>query len=445
MSNASASLDLPTPAEIIENEPMSAGQWLVIALCSLLMALDGYDVMSIALAGAGIAEEWSLSKQQLGFLLPLEFIGMAVGSIFIGSFSDNFGRRITILLCLLILTVGMGTSGYAPNFEILAASRVFTGLGIGGILAGATALSSEYSNAKYRSLAVLITAAGYTTGVYLVSKVAGPILIDYDWRVIFKLGALISLFFLPVFAILAPESIGFLDRKGKPDSDQRISRTLVRIGRSDSFRRRQLNDQVVQTSIKNLFDSRTARITTVMMICYLGNILTYYFFVKWMPPAVIDLGYSKAQGTEVLAAISLGGLFGTLTIALFSRFYPLKPLMIIALFGSAVFVALFPFFTQSLDSMSIVGGLAGFCLFAAIGGFFALFAQSFPPAVLASGAGMVLGFGRGGAVSGPWLGGILFGAGIGLMVVSPIMAMGSALASGSLLLLKKDKVEITSS
>nr|WP_197501381.1 MFS transporter [Hyphomonas sp. Mor2] len=427
--------EISSPGDIIEHAPMSINQWVVIALCTLLMALDGYDVMSIALAGAGIAEEWSLSKQQLGFLLPLEFVGMAVGSVFLGSLSDNLGRKLTIITCLVILTIGMGISGLSPNFETLAASRVFTGIGVGGVLAGATALASEYSNGKNRSLAVLITAAGYTTGVFLVSKVAGPILIEYDWRVIFQLGALISLVLIPVFALLAPESIGFLERKHHAKAKDKIARTLKKIGHSTEFSLRQQNFQPAKTDISALFKDKTARITLVMMICYLGNVLTYYFFVKWMPPAVIDLGYSEAQGTEVLAAISLGGLVGTMTMALFSKFFDLKPLMIVALFGSALSVAGFPLFTQSMSSMVWVGGIGGFWLFAAVGGFFALFAQSFPPAVLASGTGVVLGFGRGGAIVGPWSGGILFGAGMTLMVVSPIMALGSAIAGLSLFML----------
>ena len=103
-------------------------------MCLILLALDGYDVISISLAGAGIKEEWGLSQAELGFLLPLEFIGMAIGSIFIGSMSDNLGRRLTLIVCLLILTFGMGLSGIAESIGVLAISRVFTGIGIGGVL-----------------------------------------------------------------------------------------------------------------------------------------------------------------------------------------------------------------------------------------------------------------------------------------------------------------------
>ena len=199
-----------TPIEIIDQSPMRIRQWVVVAICITGMAIDGYDVMSISLAASGMSAEWGLSKAELGFLLPLEFLGMAVGLFFIGAMTDKYGRRLTFLFCLIVISLGMAASGYAPNKEVLAATRVFTGLGIGGILATGTALSSEYSNAKNRSLIVILAAGGYTFGIYLASKVAALLLTDYDWRAIFLFGAMVSAGFLPLVYFLVPESIGFL-------------------------------------------------------------------------------------------------------------------------------------------------------------------------------------------------------------------------------------------
>jgi hypothetical protein len=51
---------------------------------------------------------------------------------------------------------------------------------------------------------------------------------------------------------------------------------------------------------------------------------------------------------------------------------------------------------------------------------------------------LVLGVGRGGAVIGPWVGGILFTAGMALAPVSLIMAGGSFVAGMSLFFLARD-------
>ena len=433
-----SSQSLRRPSEILDQSPMRGRQWLVVLICILAMALDGYDVMSISLAGAGITQEWGLTKAELGFLLPLEFIGMAIGLIFIGTLTDLYGRRMVFLLCLIIITLGMAGSGYAYNMETLAASRVFTGLGIGGMMASATALSSEYSNAKNRSLTVIMVAGGYTFGIYLASQFSGMLLEGGDWRAIFTFGAWISFAFIPVVVFLVPESIGFLERRRPDGFVEKIGTTLEKIGFDESFDSSvPAAEDEEKISPMRLFEGETRRITIIMMICYLGNILTYYYFVKWMPAAVTDLGYTAVEGTRVLGMISIGGLTGSIAMAFASRLVNLKTLMIICLTGSALSVAAFPFFTSTLSMMLAAGTLAGFFLFAVIGGAFGLFAYAFPPAVLGSGVGVVLGTGRGGAVVGPWVGGLLFAGGMSLYVVSPIMAAGSFMGAIALLFLPK--------
>jgi len=111
---------------------MKIGQWYVVAICIGIMALDGYDVLSIAFAAPGITAEWGLSKATLGIILSLELVGMALGSIAMGALADTRGRRPTMLLGLIVLTIGMAIAGLAPNVYVLGATRIFTGIGIGG-------------------------------------------------------------------------------------------------------------------------------------------------------------------------------------------------------------------------------------------------------------------------------------------------------------------------
>jgi MFS family permease len=426
------------PNTLIDNAPMSIWQWLVVLICVFAMALDGYDVMSIALAAPELVKEWGLTKVQTGFILPLEFLGVAIGAIFIGMMSDFFGRRFVILLCLLIMSCGMLISAYSPDFIVLGISRVVTGMGIGGILASATAMSSEFSNKKNRSLAVILVAGGYTLGIFLASKFAGLILEQSDWRAIFEYGAYFSLIFIPIVWFLVPESVALQERRNDEKSRASIRKTLNRFGIYESFECTEKIQENEKVSPGVLLKGTTGRITTVMAIFYLGNILTYYFFIKWMPPSIVDIGYSSIQGTEILATISLVGLFGSVAMAVFSRIFSLKLLMIISLLGSAVSVALFPLFTTSLEAMHLLGGIAGFWLYAVISGAFGMFSQSFAPTILASGTGLVLGLGRGGAYSGPVIGGLLFGSGMSLIFVSPIMALGSLIAAVSLFFLPKN-------
>ncbi len=119
---------------------MSARQWIVIALMVALNGLDGFDVLSSAFASPGIAAEWHISRGALGPMLSAELVGMGFGSVLLGGAADRFGRKITMLACLVIMAVGMylahAASGGVPFASIpwlfdLVIWRFLTGLGIG--------------------------------------------------------------------------------------------------------------------------------------------------------------------------------------------------------------------------------------------------------------------------------------------------------------------------
>lgn len=425
------------PLETLRYEPMGVRQWYVVAICIGIMALDGYDVLSIAFAAPGITAEWDISKATLGVVLSLELMGMAIGSILMGALADSRGRRPTLLLGLVILTVGMVIAGIAPNVYVLGAARVFTGIGIGGLLAAATATSSDFCNDKNRSLAVVLVAGGFAFGVYLGATFLAPLLREFDWRVTFYLGAFLSLIFIPLVYFFVPETVTFIERKRPDDALERIQKIMRRLGHlvPDSLPSREARE-AEPIGMASLFKSGLAPITCILLFAYFGNVGTYYYFVKWIPTIVSDLGYSASQATTVLGVISLGGVIGSLTLSIIARFIPIRPLMALCLISAAMGVAMFPYFTETLGSMKLVGFITGLFIFAAISGFFGLFAVSFPSSLLGSGSGLVLGVGRGGAVLGPMIPGFLFAAGMVLENIAIIMAGGSFLAGVAVLFLR---------
>ncbi|MDO7836733.1 MFS transporter [Sphingobium sp. HBC34] len=409
----------------LDEAPMGRLQVAAIILCILLNALDGFDVLAISFASPGIAAEWGIDRAQLGLVLSMELIGMAVGSVLLGNLADRIGRRPTILGCLIIMAVGMGAATQAWGVVSLSIIRLATGLGIGGMLACTNAMVAELANARSRSLAVAIMAAGYPVGAILGGSVASHLLVGGDWRDIFLFGGIVTGIFLPIALWLLPESIGFLLQKRPADALTRINRILGRMGHLPVHALPPPDEAAPKASFAALFAPGLARTTILLTLAYFCHIMTFYFILKWVPKIVVDMGFAPSAAGGVLVWANVGGLLGSLILGALSWRLPVRGLVMIAMVASTIMVTLFGQGQTTLAGLSLVAAMVGFCTNAAVVGLYALVAQSFPTALRAGGTGIVIGIGRGGAALGPILAGFLFTLDFGLPAVALVMALGS--------------------
>jgi MFS family permease len=119
-----------------------------------------------------------------------------------------------------------------------------------------------------------------------------------------------------------------------------------------------------------------------------------------------------------------------------------KRLVIGALLLTAIMVVFFGRSSSDLKQLSLLAACAGFFCNAGIVGLYAMFAQSFPARIRASGTGFVIGTGRGGAALGPIAAGYLFVAGATLPTVAAIMALGSIVGAIAILLMRYQEPDV---
>ena len=422
------------PGKILNDSPMGIRQILVVGICVLLTALDGFDVLSISFASPGIAKDWGIDRAALGVVLSMELIGMALGSIFLGNMADRVGRRPIIIFCLLVMATGMFMAGSAQSVNSLLIHRFYTGLAIGGMLASTNAMVAEFSNSKRRNLSVILMAAGYPLGVIIGGVFAVNLLQDNSWRSIFVFGGTATLCFLPFVYWLLPESVAYLNSRRPSNAINRINATLKILGHAQIVQLPEVGTQQ-KTSISELLKPSLIRSTVLLTFAYFMHIMTFYFILKWVPKIVVDMGFSPSLAGSVLVWANVGGLLGCITLGLLSNRFQIKTLLVFIFLGSSLMVMLFGSEQQSLTQLSVVVAVAGFFTNAGVVGLYALFAQYFPDALRASGSGFAIGFGRGGAAISPILAGLLFAAGYGLQSISVLMALGSALAAITILFL----------
>lgn len=218
------------PRETLDKAPMGLLQIFIIAITVGLNGLDGFDVLSISFASNGIKTEWGLDHTTLGFVLAMELIGMAIGSITLGWIADTIGRRKIMLGCLATMALGMFMVATSSNVFQLSVWRILTGIGIGGLLAAITAITAEFSNLKNRALCISIMAIGYPLGGVIGGEIASRLLMNYDWRTIFNFGAIATTMFIPLYYFVVPESVHWLVRKQPAGALDKVNATLKRLG-----------------------------------------------------------------------------------------------------------------------------------------------------------------------------------------------------------------------
>jgi len=425
-----------TPREIIDKGKLGTWQIAALAMTVLLNALDGFDVMSISFAAPGIAQEWAVPQDVLGWVLSMELIGMAAGSILLGGMADRFGRRPTILGCLTVMAIGMLLAPTSTGVEQLSLWRLLTGLGIGGMLAALNATVAEFSNAKYRSLVLPLMVTGYPLGAFLGGMMAGSVLEGGDWRGVFYLGAGLTIAAIPLAFWLIPETPDWLADRRPANALDRINTTLRRFGHAEAQCLPEPRKTEDTSSLADIFKPPLLSRTVLLTLAYLTHVTAYYYFVKWIPKLVVDMGFDASSGGEVLTRAMLGGAIGGGLLGLVALKIGIKKATIISLAGAFVMLNVFGRAPTDLAMLGWIAGVTAFFSNAAGVGFYALLAMAFPPHVRATGTGFGIGFGRAGAAMGPALAGILFARGLDVGTVSTIISAGSAIAIIAILLVR---------
>jgi benzoate transport len=393
--------------------PMSGYQWLIVALCTFMNCLDGFDVMAVAFTGPSVTEEFGLNGSQFGLLVSVGLIGMALGSMLLAPFADLIGRRPLILISLVLGTIGMFGAAMAPSVLVMGLFRLVTGIGVGGILASTNVIASEFSNTKNRGLAIGIYTAGYGIGATLASLVAKTT-VGGDWRIVFYAGGFGTLLALIVIAVLLPESIAFLEQRRPRGALERINAILARMGMNaisssdldQASAARKDAGQAGSGWLKQLLAP-----TILLWIIFITIMFGFYFVNSWTPTLLAEEGLSKSAAVTAGMAISIGGTVGSVLYGLAARLRPPRVVLIGFSLLSAAMMVVFILSTSILWLGFGIGVIVGALINGCIAGAYTVGPPLYPSNVRSVGMGWALGMGRIGAILSPTIAGLLKDAG----------------------------------
>ncbi len=426
------------PRDIIDKAAMTTMQYVIVAITVLLNAMDGFDVLAISVSAPGILSEFGIDRAQLGVVLSMELIGMAIGSVFLGGVADRIGRRNMILGCLAVMATGMFLATTSTSVTMLSVWRVYTGLGIGGMLSTTNAVVAEFSSNKHRGLCISMMVIGYPLGGIVCGEVGKAMLLDgaVNWRVMFTAGAILSALLIPIVYFLVPESVHWLARKQPSNALARINAALTKLGHAVISALPVISADARKKSVLDIFSPVLLVTTILCTLAYFFHILTFYYILKWTPTIVVEMGIGAQAASGVLTWANVGGALGGAVFGLLTTRIGVKPLTIGILVMTMVGVAIFGRSAPDVVQLSYLAAFAGFFGNAGVSGLYTIIAYAFPTHVRATGTGFVIGVGRGGAVLSPIIAGYLLNDGFSLGQVGMAMGVFSLLGAIVLIFLK---------
>ena len=382
---------------------------VAIVLCALVVVAEGYDLIVYGAVIPLLRAEpgWHLSPSGAGLIGSQAYIGMLIGALVGGRWSDVSGRRRTVIGFVAWFTLWTVACALAPAPWLLGAARLLTGVGIGAVLPVVLALGREITPPRRTALVFTVLLAGVPMGGLLAAALGLVVLPALGWRAMFGAGAVISLVVLALAVARLPESTDYADRSHRPRP----------------------------APLRELFGPRLRLTSVVFPLANFMILLTWFGMNTWLITIMRAFGLAAESALLFSVTLNLGAFVGGFGLAALGQRWGSRPTAAIAAVvaaAGALGLTARPAGTAVLVLLVAVIGLGAQ---SALNMVSAAVADAYPVALRATALGWVQGLGRLGAIVAPALGGAILGAGLGPAAVLVAFAVAALAAAVILILL----------
>ncbi len=406
-------------SRLIDERGISRFQVFVAVLCSLAVFMDGFDTQMVGYVLPAIAKSMQIAPSALWSVVVSGLIGLMAGALLFGVVADRVGRKWVIISCLIIFGVFMLLTPTASSVEGLMAWRFLTGLGLGGAMPNAIALTAEYSPQRSRATVVMMMFFGFSLGAAVAGFATAALVERFGWPAVFYTGAVLPILFTPVLAAFLPESIRVLALRG--NAGARIAALMSRIDPSGRFAANTpfviREEKAEGMPVVHLFHEQRARSTVLLWIMFFMNLLCLFFLASWLPTVITGKGLSLEIAAIATALLQIGGCIGTVCFGPLVDRFGAFAVLAINYVAAAIFIALIGVSGTLVPVVIATSFAAGFCIVGGQNAMNALASTIYPTYIRSTGVGWALGIGRIGTIVGTALGAALLHSGLPIPTV----------------------------
>ena len=430
----------------IERLPLSAfhyRQFLAHEICWIFASIG---LASTTFLLPSITTEFGFPAKTAGLVGTASFSGMFIGAGLAGMLGDRFGRKTILKVAITLWGLASFLLAWSPNLTVFFTARIILGFGMGFHFPMTQSMLSELMPARTRGRTICLLEGGWPlsyllTGCisYLVLKALG----DAAWRQVFFIQGSTAILSM-IIQTHIPESARWYNTMGRADdADQVVTKIEGRvkqiIGQDQlptipEIPMEQKSKIGMLASFLELWSPLYRKRTFMVWVLWFTALLGFYGLNTWMSSLLVSKGFSVVKSSSYLIMIALPSIPGYLTAAYLVEKLGRKPMMVSYLLLAGLGCYLYGS-AETYNGLIATGCFMQFFMFGMWSLLYTYPAEIYPSRARATGCGFASSLGRFGALTGPYLVGVILtshgpGAVFTLGAISLLIGAGVVAAIG---------------
>jgi len=396
-------------SDVIGKSKLNAFYLASFLVLLLTMIIDGSELAVYGTSLPVLIESTGISPTVFGLIGTFAQYAMMLGGLIFGMSSDKFGRKITLIICVLFYSIGTGMFGLSNSPVEFAIWRMVAGMGLAGVAPICVALVSEYSPIKNRVTLITLITVGPPMGGIIAPLLGLIFLPSGSWRALYLIG------FIPIVMIIfiikyVPESmerlikgdkriVGNILKKANPDfdpspNDEYVSNT---------------SEKPKKAALAALFKDGMLRNTILFWVAFICVTFSLTSINTWLPKLMTGQGYPLYNSLMFTLIFALGAMPAIAFAGWVVNRLGYKK-AIITYLGITTVLVLLMLVKAGVVILFVILFFSGGGLYGAFGLIYSYTAGNYPIAYRGTGIGWAGSMGRFGASFGPIIGGLLIAA-----------------------------------
>lgn len=385
----------------LQNLPVGKFHYKLLILIGLGWLFDAMDTGMVSFVLATIGKDWGLSPAELGWIVSIGFVGMAVGAVLSGWVADRVGRKTVFGATLVLYSIATGLCAVSWDLASLLFFRFWVGFGLGGQLPVAVSLVSEYVPPQVRGRFIVLLESFWGLGWLVAALVSYFVIPQYGWHSAFLIGA-VPIFYVFVIWKYVPESVPYLLNKGRVEEAHAIVSRLEAEAGLPLVKEAIVTEAASKAPVRfgELWKPPFAKRTLMLWLIWFGIVFSYYGIFTWLPKLLVEQGFTVVKTFEYVLVMILAQLPGYFAAAILVEKIGRKATLAGFLFACAICAYLFGQ-SDTAGMIMFWGSMMSFFNLGAWGVLYTYTPELYPVRFRAFGSGWASAVGRIGGVVAP--------------------------------------------